>query len=102
MREVLGLFAVFCSFFVCCLSAEEEVAEWFSQKTDHFNPYNFNTFQQKWYHIDTYWSGAENKGPFLFIAGGEGTLTGIMWYLCPLLFFFIQKHTKKNKIKKIK
>ncbi len=49
------------------MKATQEV---YDQTLDHFNAYNSDTFQQRWFYNDSLWSGPDNMGPIIFQAGG--------------------------------
>ncbi|EGG23794.1 hypothetical protein DFA_05930 [Cavenderia fasciculata] len=55
--------------------------QWFTQRLDHFNTINQQTFQQRYVINDQYWNG---KGPVFIMINGEGpmslaTVTGLQF-----------------------
>lgn len=44
----------------------------FTQRQDHFDGSNANTWQQAYYVNDTFWKGPESKAPVFLCVGGEG------------------------------
>ncbi|EFA77060.1 hypothetical protein PPL_09813 [Heterostelium album PN500] len=61
--------------------AENVQYQWFTQRVDHFNQANQQTFQQRYIVNDAYWNG---NGPVFFMLNGEGpmslgTVTGLQF-----------------------
>jgi hypothetical protein len=54
------------------------VNSWFTQKLDHFDPTNSNTWQQRFYVNDRFWT--DRNGPIFLMIGGEGEATST-WML---------------------
>ena len=57
------------------LSEAEKIGpppSFFTQKQDHFDPANTNTWQQAFYVNSTFWEGAESGAPVFLCVGGEG------------------------------
>ncbi|EGC40102.1 hypothetical protein DICPUDRAFT_147119 [Dictyostelium purpureum] len=47
-------------------------AQWFNNQVDHYNPLNTETFKQRYYVNDTYWTPG---GPVFLVLGGEGPIS---------------------------
>ena len=43
-----------------------------NQKVDHFDRFNLDTFEQRYFVNDTYWKGPDSGAPVFFCVGGEG------------------------------
>ena len=53
------------------------ISKLYDQRLDHFNAYNAEqTFKQRWYYNDSFWSGPSNLGPIIYQIGGEWTNYG--------------------------
>ena len=64
-----------------CILGMNMIPKLFDQKLDHLNGYNADeTFKQRWYYNDTFWSGNESLGPFIYQLGGEWTNAGDVVY----------------------